>query len=79
MNMAITMIDPTASKAATAAIADTTTSASPSRVTGMPMVRANPSSKVEIAKGRQSAAMNSATKAATTAMRVSSGGSQASA
>src|SRR6056297_3633331 len=75
MNIAITMIDPTASKAATAAIAATTTSDSPKTPVGKPTVRANPSSKLLIFKGRQKAHVKPLTKASVAAIRGSSGGS----
>ena len=51
MNIAITMIEPTASKAATAAIAATTMSPSEIACTGRPREAAKPSSKVAIFQG----------------------------
>ena len=74
MNIAMTMIEPTASKAATAAMADTATRAAPSAPVRMPSVRAKPSSKLEIAKGRQNSAINPATASKTAAIRPNSGG-----
>src|SRR6056297_4054742 len=75
MNIAITMIDPTASKAATAAIAATITNDSPKTPVGKPTVRANPSSKLLIFKGRQKTHVKPLTKASVAAIRGSSGGS----
>ncbi len=79
MNIAITMIEPTASKAATAAIAATTTKASPSAPVRMPSVWANPSSNVDSLRGRQRMMVNATTKSSVNAMRGSSGGNPASA
>ena len=79
MNIAITMIEPTASNAATAAAADASTSPKPIASTGTPSVRAKGSSKVEIVSGRQKIAAARQIAAAAIAMRPSSGGSVASA
>ena len=79
MNIAITMIDPTASNAATAATAATTTSASPSAVTGIPTDRANPSSNVDSFRGRHRTPTNSAAPKAAPTIRHNSGGRPASA
>ena len=79
MNIAITMILPTASKAATAAIEATITSPRPSGAVATPTVRAKPSSKVEILSGRQNTAMNPATKSSVSAIRGNSTGTVASA
>ena len=52
-NMAITMMDPTASKDATAATATMTMSAKPTSFEGIPMESAKPASNVEMASSFQ--------------------------
>ena len=77
--MAITIIEPTASNAATAATAAQITSPNPYTADGMPMALAKPSSKVVIFSGRQKMNVSTLISRHTRAMRGNSTGNPASA